>query len=146
MLGFIVKKVHGLQWSFRNRTSIVPHCNENFCIPKRGIARSQYQFQHSCLCERFTYIYSQDRSIDFPETPTVHTRKKFDLISLPIIGRLMLLRKWEKIKFWLFPSFNVEPLSNRIIIWHICWVKQIPFSSFPNPPLGSSTQVYVQYF
>ncbi len=29
-------------------------------IPRKGIVRSQYQFPHSCVCERF--IYSQDRS------------------------------------------------------------------------------------
>ncbi len=34
------------------------------CIPRKVIARSQYQFPHSWVCERF--IYSQDRSTYFP--------------------------------------------------------------------------------
>jgi hypothetical protein len=29
-------------------------------IPRKGIARPQFQFPHSCVCEQF--IYSQDRS------------------------------------------------------------------------------------
>ncbi len=33
-------------------------------IPKKGIARPQSQFPHSCVCERF--IYSQDQSTYFP--------------------------------------------------------------------------------
>ncbi len=32
----------------------------NLCIPRKGIARPQSQFLHSCVCER--YVYSQDRS------------------------------------------------------------------------------------
>jgi hypothetical protein len=34
----------------------------------------------------------------------------------------------KNITFWQFSSISiVEPLWNKIIIWHICWVKQIPF-------------------
>jgi hypothetical protein len=33
-------------------------------IPRKGIARPQFQFPHSSVCERF--IYSQDRSTYFP--------------------------------------------------------------------------------
>ncbi len=33
-------------------------------VPKKGIARPQSQFSHSCVCERF--IYSQDWSTYFP--------------------------------------------------------------------------------
>jgi hypothetical protein len=32
--------------------------------PRQGIARPQSQFPHSCVCDRF--IYSQDRSMNFP--------------------------------------------------------------------------------
>jgi hypothetical protein len=39
-----------------------PHCNQksHLCIPRKGIARPQSQFPHSCVCERF--LYSQDKS------------------------------------------------------------------------------------
>jgi hypothetical protein len=33
-------------------------------IPRKGIARPQSQFPHSCVCERF--VYSQDRFTYFP--------------------------------------------------------------------------------
>jgi hypothetical protein len=33
------------------------------CIPRKGIARPQSQFPHSCICERF--IYSHERSTFF---------------------------------------------------------------------------------
>jgi hypothetical protein len=36
----------------------------HFCIPRKGIAGPQSQFQHLCVCERF--IYSQDRSTYLP--------------------------------------------------------------------------------
>jgi hypothetical protein len=36
----------------------------HLCIPRKGIARPQSQFPHSCVCERF--ISSQDRSTYFP--------------------------------------------------------------------------------
>ncbi len=36
----------------------------HLCIPFLGIARPQYQFPHSCVCDRF--IYSQDWSTYFP--------------------------------------------------------------------------------
>ncbi len=31
----------------------------------------------------------------------------------------------NKITFWLVKSLIVEPVWNKIIVWHICWVKQI---------------------
>jgi hypothetical protein len=34
------------------------------CVPRKGIVWSQFQFPHSCACERF--IYSQDRPTYFP--------------------------------------------------------------------------------
>ncbi len=49
--------IHAYQWL---------HCNENphLCIPRKGIARPQSQFPHSCVCEQ--WVYSQDRSTYFP--------------------------------------------------------------------------------
>ena len=49
--------------SFHSKLS--PHCKDTIPkirnnIPRRGIARPQFQFPHSCVCERF--IYSHDRS------------------------------------------------------------------------------------
>jgi hypothetical protein len=38
--------------------------NLNLCIPGKGIARPQYLFPHSCVCERS--IYSHVRSTYFP--------------------------------------------------------------------------------
>ncbi len=34
-------------------------------FPKKKIARPQSQFSHSCVCERFTRMYSQHRSAYF---------------------------------------------------------------------------------
>jgi hypothetical protein len=36
----------------------------HLCIPRQGIALPQFQFSHSCVCERF--ICSQDGSTYFP--------------------------------------------------------------------------------
>ncbi len=36
----------------------------HFCVPRKGIARPQSQFPHSCVCERF--IYFHDRSAYSP--------------------------------------------------------------------------------
>ncbi len=37
--------------------------NFDLCIPRKGTARPQSQFPHSCVCERF--IYSHDRYTNF---------------------------------------------------------------------------------
>ncbi len=37
--------------------------NFDLCIPRKGTARPQSQFPHSCVCEQF--IYSHDRSTYF---------------------------------------------------------------------------------
>jgi hypothetical protein len=29
----------------------------DLCIPSKGTARPQYQFPHSCVCERFIYVF-----------------------------------------------------------------------------------------
>jgi hypothetical protein len=36
----------------------------DLCTSRKGTARSQFQFPHSCICERF--VYSDDRSTYFP--------------------------------------------------------------------------------
>ncbi len=41
-----------------------PQRKLHLCIPRKGMARHQSQFPHSCICERF--LYSQDRSTHFP--------------------------------------------------------------------------------
>jgi hypothetical protein len=38
--------------------------NFDLCVPRKGTARPQPQFPHSCVCEQF--IYSHDRSTYFP--------------------------------------------------------------------------------
>ncbi len=45
----------------------------------------------------------------------------FNLLSIPFIGKPILFRT-------LLSFFIVEPWRNNIIVWHVCWVKQIPFS------------------
>jgi hypothetical protein len=50
----------GVLWEYGSTLQRKSH----LCIPFLGIARTQSQFPHSCVCERF--IYSQDRSTYFP--------------------------------------------------------------------------------
>jgi hypothetical protein len=43
--------------------------------------------------------------------------------------KLKLFRTWQKsLDFDYLNFFIIKPLWNKVIISHICWVKQIPFS------------------
>jgi hypothetical protein len=54
---FICNKVFNCSFYTLQRKS-------HLCIPRKGIARPQSKYPHSCVCERF--IYSQGRSTYFP--------------------------------------------------------------------------------
>ena len=60
----------------RSCTVFALQINLNLCIPRKGIARPQSQFPHSCLCARF--MYSQDQST------------KLHIFPCSRIGRLIL--------------------------------------------------------
>jgi hypothetical protein len=52
---------HMPQFSYRLQTSAL-YRKYDLCIPRNETARPQSQFLHSGFCERFTCIYSHDRS------------------------------------------------------------------------------------
>ncbi len=62
----------------------------HLCIPFLGIARLQSQFPHSCVCERFRFIYSQDRSTYFPAALTGRLNWKYLNLS-----QIYECRNWE---------------------------------------------------
>ncbi len=49
-------------WEGKGQPGILQQ-KSHLCIPFLGVTRPQYQFPHSCVCERF--VYSQDRSTYF---------------------------------------------------------------------------------
>ncbi len=57
-----------LLWYHNCAKCLILNCtlqrNFELCIPRKGIARPQSQFPHSCVCERF--LYSHYRSTYFP--------------------------------------------------------------------------------
>ncbi len=63
-LNWICAKYTPLHWAYANKrlkhTAKTQHRKFKTNIPRKGIARGQSQFPHSCVCERF--MYSQDRS------------------------------------------------------------------------------------
>jgi hypothetical protein len=63
--GFSILEKNAVIRSQRAMLPIQTHCKDTIPkirknIPRKGIARGQSQFPHSCVCERF--IYFQDRS------------------------------------------------------------------------------------
>ncbi len=60
----------------------------NLCILRKGIAWPQYQFPHSYLCERFTYIFPGSVNIFFCRkgTPLVGIYKKLTDIWMWKLG------------------------------------------------------------
>ncbi len=51
--GYMVPKINLLEpWPTLQRTNTE---NSETNIPRKGIARSQSQFPHACVCERFIY-------------------------------------------------------------------------------------------
>ena len=65
---FITKRTFfdqlGINKLWKSKSRYIP-CHtlqrkSHLCVPRKGIARPQSQFTHSCVCERF--IYSQNRT------------------------------------------------------------------------------------
>jgi hypothetical protein len=74
--------------------SMLGHCNQtlqgksDLCIPFLEIARPQYQFPYSSVCERF--IYTQDRFTYFPVAEEVDWSWKYINLS-----QIYECRNWE---------------------------------------------------
>ncbi len=115
----------------------------NICIrvplihyPQYCIILSQLRFSN------WTYVYFRKKSIrsklttQNPGTATVHNgwywnTPKWNLISEAFSSKenQNYSEHYKNITFCItLFSFIVKPLRNKLIIWHISWVKEIPFS------------------
>jgi hypothetical protein len=58
----MIAKIFQLLFSEGHYTAETQNRKFEANIPRKGIVHPQFQFPHSCACERYTYVYFLDRS------------------------------------------------------------------------------------